>query len=238
MSPRAGRAKLCPMTNPWLRRTFVAAPVLLLIGVIGLKFGWKQHPDMAWPTALTVWTTAHAGYVLGNLGLGVVLAALWARGRRAARSTTERVGVDVVGVAGVVGQVAMTGQMVIDLIVGFRADSRAGMSPISKSIHNLPGFEAFFYGAIPTLGLAAIAVLLLQLAVRREVLRWAALLFLVGSLTIATQMTWPMVLGGVMVTIALIAVSRPTARYVDAHGLHALGASDELPRAGSGVHQH
>jgi hypothetical protein len=216
----------------------VAAPVFLLIGVIALKFGWKQHPDMAWPTALTVWTTAHAGYVLGDLGLGVVLVALWARGRRAARSTTERVGVDLVGVAGALGTVALLGQMVIDLIVGFRADSRAGMSPISKSIHDLPGFQAFFYGAIPMLGMAAIAVLLLQLAVRREVLLWAALLYLVASLTIATQVAWPMVLGGVGVTIALIAVSRPTARYVDPHGLHALGASDGLPRAGSGVHQH
>jgi hypothetical protein len=225
------------MTNPWLRRTFVAAPVLLLIGVVALKFGWKGHPDLDWPTALTVWTVAHGGYVLGNLGLGVVLAALWSRGRRAARTTPERIGVDVVGVAGVVGTVAILGQMVIDLIVGFRADSRAAMSPISKSIHDLPGFEAFFYGVVPMLGMAAIAVLLLQLAVRREVLAWAAVLYMAGSLTIATQVAWPMVLGGVAVAIALIAVSRPTARYVDPHGLHALGASGGLPRAGSGVHQ-
>lgn len=225
------------MTNPWLRRTFVAAPVFLVIGVVGLKFGWKPNPDMDWPLALTVWTTAHLGYVLGNLGLGVVLAVLWSKGRRAARSTTERVGVYVVGLAGAAGTVAMLGQMVIDLIVGFRADSRASMSPISKSIHALPGFEAFFYGVLPMLGMAAIAVLLLQLAVRREVLLWPAVLYLVGSLTIATQATWPMVLGGVMVAVALIGVSRPTARYVDPHGLHALDASGGLPRAGSGVHR-
>ena len=224
------------MTNPWLRRTFVAAPVFLLIGVVALKFGWKGHPDLAWPTAVTVWTVAHGGYVLGNLGLGVVLAALWVRARRAAKSTPERVGMDVVGVVGAVGTVSILGQMVIDLIVGFRADSRAGMSPISKSIHDLPGFQAFFYGFIPMLGMAAIAVLLLQLAVRREVPAWTAALYLVGSLTIATQVPWPMVLGGVMVAIALIGVSRPTARYVDAHGLHALDASSGLPRAGSGVH--
>ncbi|MCU1685114.1 MAG: hypothetical protein JWQ81_5853 [Amycolatopsis sp.] len=193
-----------------VRRIFVAAPALLLVGVLAMKFGWKTSPDLTWGVALPLWTSAHLAYILGYLGLGVVLATLWSWLHEVARGRVERVFGDVLAVVGTIGLVAMTGQMVLDLIVGFRAGSRAAMSGISDSIHAIPGFGVFFYGLIPALSLAAPAFLLVALAVRRRISAWPALTFLIGSLCIATGITPLMVAGGLAICVALPAAAGVT----------------------------
>jgi len=191
-----------------VRTAFVAAPVFLLLGVLGMKLGWKGNPDLSWTVALPLWTGSHLAYIIGNLAMGVVLAALWAWSRQSARGGVERGAVTAVAVVGAVGTVAMLGQMVIDLVVGFRAGQRSEMQAISRSIHELPGFEAFFYGTIPALGLAAVAVLSLVLAARRQVPVWSAAVFLVGSVCIGTGITALMIAGGVATCVALPAMVR------------------------------
>jgi hypothetical protein len=181
--------------------------VLLLLGVIAMKFGWKAAPGLAWGVALPLWTGAHLAYILGYLGFGVVLATLWSWLHEVARGRGERVVGDVLALLGAVGLVAMIGQMVIDLVVGFRAGSRAAMSGISESIHALPGFGVFFYGLIPALSLVAPALLLVALAVRRRIAAWPALTFGIGSLCIATGVTSLMVAGGLAVCVALPAAA-------------------------------
>jgi hypothetical protein len=191
------------------RTAFVAAPLFLLLGVLGMKLGWKPNPDLDWTIALPLWTAAHLAYVIGNLAMLIVIGTLWARVRDAARHRVERVAAGVVALAGVVGTVAMTGQMVIDLIVGFRAGARSEMSAISGSIQELPGFEAFFYGAVPALGLTGVAVLAIMSAARRQMPTWIAGTFFVGALLIGSGITVLMIIGGLTSCVALPAMVRP-----------------------------
>lgn len=193
-----------------VKGAFVAGPVLLLAGVIAMKFGWKGNTGLDWGIALPLWTGAHLAYVLGYLAFGVVLAALWARARK-----RDRVLADVLGVAGLIGLIATQGQMVIDLIVGFRAEDRAGMSAISRSIHDLPGFDTFFYGAVPSMQLGAVTLLVLLLAVRRDAPPLAAGAFAAGAVCVGTQITALMVLGGAVMCVALPAM-RETEQLVPA----------------------
>lgn len=192
-----------------IRTAFVAAPLFLLLGVLGMKLGWKPNPDLDWTIALPLWTAAHLAYIIGNLAMLVVLATLWTWTKDAARLTAERVAVGVLALAGVVGTVAMTGQMVIDLVVGFRAGARSEMSAISRSIHELPGFEAFFYGAVPALGLASVSLLALLAAARRQMPVWPAAAFLPASLSIGSGITALMIIGGLTSCVALPAMVRP-----------------------------
>lgn len=196
------------MKTAHVRTAFVAAPLSLLLGVLGMKLGWKGNPDLEWTVALPLWTAAHLAYIIGNLLMLVVLATLWTRTRTAARSAAERGAAAAVTVVGAIGTVAMTGQMVIDLVVGFRAGARSEMSPISRSIHDLPGFEIFFHGLVPALGLAAVAVLALAAAFRRQMPVWTAIVFLVASLCIGTGITALMIAGGAVACVALPAMVR------------------------------
>ncbi len=200
------------MRAAFTRSAFVAAPAFLLVGVCAMKFGWKANRDLDWSIALPLWTGAHVLYLLGYLAFGVVLVDLWRRARTGEPS--RRVAVDVLAAVGVVGLVATLGQMVIDLLVGFRAGERAEMSAISRSYHDIPGFDTFFYGAIPAMHLTALALLIVLLAVRRQVGVVPAVLFVAGSIAIATGITAAMVAGGVALCVALPAM-RPGRSPVD-----------------------
>lgn len=191
-----------------IRTAFVAAPLFLLLGVLGMKLGWKPNPDLDWTIALPLWTAAHLAYIIGNLAMLAVLAALWTWTKDAARHAAERLAVGVIALAGLVGTVAMTGQMVIDLVVGFRAGARSEMRAISRSIQELPGFEAFFYGAVPALGLAGVALLALIAAARRQMPTWPAVAFLLASVSIGSGITALMVIGGLTSCVALPAMVR------------------------------
>jgi hypothetical protein len=190
-----------------IRTAFVTAPLFLLLGVLGMKLGWKPNPDLDWTIALPLWTAAHLAYIIGNLAMLVVIGALWSR--IGARRRGERIAVAAVAVMGVVGTIAMTGQMVIDVIVGFRAGARSEMSAISRSIHELPGFEAFFYGAVPALGLTGVAVLAVIAALRRQMPPWPAVAFFLGALLIGSGITAAMIIGGLTSCVAMPAMLRP-----------------------------
>lgn len=113
-----------------------------------------------------------------------------------------------VAVVDVVGTVAMTGRMVIDLVVGFRAGARTEMPAISRAVQALPGIETFFYGVVPALGPAAVAVLALVAAARRQLPVWAAVAYLVGSVAVGTGVTVAMIAGGAVMCGAMPAMTR------------------------------
>jgi hypothetical protein len=193
-------------------KSFLVAPVFLLIAVVAMKFGWKPNPDLDWGVAFPLWTGAHIAYIVGDVALGFVLLTLWRWSRDAARSRLERGSVHVLGAVGAVGVVSMFGQMVIDLLAGFEANSRADMSAISDRYQDIPGFETFFYGAIPALHLVAASLLVVLLAVRKRVAVWPAALFFVSAVAIGTQLTALMVTGGVAMGVALYALAREETR--------------------------
>src|ERR1044072_1500668 len=155
-------------------KAFVLAPAFLLLGVLAMKFGWKANPDLDWSVAFPLWAGAHLAYIPGNGAFAFVLVTLWRWRREAARSSVERGAVHVLSALGAVGLVAMIGQMVIDLLVAFEADDRAGMSAISDRYHDLTGVYSFFYGAIPGMHLGATALLLVLLATHRRIAVWQA----------------------------------------------------------------
>lgn len=200
-------------------RSLIVAPVFLLVGVVAMKFGWKPNPDLDWDVAFPLWTGAHIAYLVGDVAFGFVLLTLWRWARDVARSRAERGAVHVLSVVGTVGLVAMIGQMVIDLLVGFEADSRAAMSAISDRYHDIPGVDQFFYGTIPALNLAAAALLIVLLALRRRIAVWPAALFFAGAVAIGTQLTALMVAGGVAVGVALYAVAREESRVAVGAGI-------------------
>ena len=189
-------------------KAFVLAPAFLLIGVLAMKFGWKPNPDLDWSVAFPLWIGAHLAYIAGNVAFGFVLVTWWRWGRDAARSPVERGAVHTLTGLGAVGLVAMLGQMVIDLLVAFEADSRADMSAISDRYHDIPGFDAFFYGAIPAMHLGATALLLVLLAVRGRVAAWPAAAYFAGTVAIGTQLIPLMVAGGVVLGVSMYAIAR------------------------------
>src|SRR5690349_16623464 len=98
-----------------IRTAFVAAPLFVLLGVLGIKLGWNPTPTSTGTIALPLWTAGHLAYIIGNLAILVVLSTLWTRSRDAARHGAERIAVSVVATLSAIGTVAMTGQMGIDL---------------------------------------------------------------------------------------------------------------------------
>lgn len=189
-------------------KAFVIAPAALLLGVVGMKFGWAPNRDLDWGVALALWTGAHLAYLVGFGALAAVLVTVWTWARDGARSPGERAGVHALAVVSAVGLVAMAGQMVIDLLVGFEAGSRAEMSAIGDRYQDLPGFETFFYGFVPALSFVGMSLLILWLAARRRVPWWSAALFLAGSVAVGTQVTALMVAGGLGIGVALYVIAR------------------------------
>jgi hypothetical protein len=198
-------------------KSFVVAPVFLLIGVLGMKLGWKPNPDLDWSVAFPLWTGAHLAYIVGDVAFGFVLLTLWRWGRDGARSPLERGAVHALGVLGAVGVAGMLGQMVIDLLVGFEAGSRAAMSAISHRYHDIPGFDTMFYGTVPALHMGAAALLIVLLAVRNRVSAWPAALFFAGAVAIGTQLTPLMIAGGAALGVAMYTIAREEI----AHHVHA-----------------
>jgi hypothetical protein len=189
-------------------KAFLVAPVALMLGVLGLQVGYAPNRDLDWDVALPLWTGAHLAYLVGYGAIAFVVMAVWTWARDAARSPTERAAVHALAVVSSVGLVAMAGQMVIDLLVGFEAGSRAEMSAIFDRYQAIPGFEMFFYGVVPALSFAGLSLLIVWLAVRGRVGWWPALLFLAGTAAVGTQITALMIVGGVGVGIALYAITR------------------------------
>lgn len=102
-----------------------------------------------------------------------------------------------------------SGQTVIDLIVGFRVGARTEVPAISHSTRERPGFEAFFHGAAPALGIAAVAVPALVAATRRQMPTWPAVTFFVAGVCIGSGITVLMIIGGVASCVAPPAMVRP-----------------------------
>lgn len=192
-----------------------AAPVSLLAGVVLMKFGWRNRLDLPWGTAIVNWTLGHLFYVLGYLLLGVALVAMY---RLLAQRLDAKPGALAVARvslgAGLVGTVAMLGQMAVDLRNGFMASSRADMKVLSAEVHAIPELDVLLYGLVPALSMFGLVALVVHLAVERAVAVPAAAAATVGTVLIGTQQTALMVTGGVILCLGM----PPIARFILASG--------------------
>ncbi|MBO0513371.1 hypothetical protein [Streptomyces beijiangensis] len=152
------------------RSAFVAAPVLMgAYGIIRILDGLdgSHGPGLAWTTGHLCFLGALAFFVRGF----AEMRAIAGRGRLAA-----------VGFwAGTAGVVAVGGQFVIDIVVGFMSADRGAMEDLFTKIQGVPGIEPAFYSFGPMLFFVGQLILVVQLATRRTLKPWAPVLVLIDT---------------------------------------------------------
>jgi hypothetical protein len=179
-----------------MTKTFVAAPLLFIAyGIVRWIDGadGDHGPGLAWTI----------GHLLFLAGFALYAVALFALRGLLARAR----GVSLVAlVAGLVGVAAFLRVIVIDLIVGFRADDHAAMSVIGDEYDRWPG-DLGLYDALYTVGpllfLAGLLTLAILLTRERRLPLWSPVLLLLGFITITINLDL-MPLGGAFLLVALL----------------------------------
>jgi hypothetical protein len=152
------------------RLAFLLAPLCLgAYGVVRILDGLdgSRGPGFAW-------TLGHLFFIAG---LVFFAQAFWAMRTMAGRTRLGTAGF----LAGVAGAVAVGGQFVIDIVVGFMSADRDQMGTYFTRIQDVPGVEAVFYDFGPLLFFVGQLILVTQLAVRRRVKPWAPVLVLIDT---------------------------------------------------------
>ncbi|GGM92524.1 hypothetical protein [Streptomyces fuscichromogenes] len=172
------------MTNrPWgprrtamTRTAFIAAPLCMLAyGAIRLS-----DPDHGPGPA---WTSGHVALITGVLLFGVVLPGLLRLSEPTAGAA--RLSARTATLLGLVGVAAVTVQGVIDVVVGFRADDRAGMNRLYEEVQSHPGVMPAVYTVGPMLFYVGLLWLVVQLAVQGRIAAWRPVLVTLGIATTA-----------------------------------------------------
>ncbi|MFG1624135.1 hypothetical protein [Kribbella sp. NPDC049227] len=188
------------------RLGMIAAGLLVAYGIIRLIEGMdgSHGPGLGW-------TAGHLLFLAGMLVFAVVL--VLARGELIRR---RGVGTAAV-VVGLLGVAAFVRVILVDLMVGFRAEDRAGMSRISDEYDRWPG-NLDIYEPLSTVGPALFLVGLLALAVLlvldRRLPVWSPILLAAGFAVITANLDL-MPLGGLLLGAAFASAVRP-APTVDA----------------------
>jgi len=179
-----------------MTKTFVAAPLLFIAyGIVR----WIDGADGDHGPGLA-WTIGHLLFLAGFALYAVALFAL--RGLLVRAREVSLVAL----VAGLVGVAAFLRVIVIDLIVGFRADDHAAMSVIGDEYDRWPG-DLGLYDALYTVGpvlfLAGLLTLAILLTRERRLPIWSPLLLVLGFITITINLDL-IPLGGAFLLVALL----------------------------------
>lgn len=179
-----------------MTKTLVAAPLLFIAyGIIR----WIDGADGDHGPGLA-WTIGHLLFLVGFTLYAVALFAL--RGLLARARGVSLVAL----VAGLVGVAAFLRVIVIDLIVGFRADDHAAMSVIGDEYDRWPGDLGLydtFYTVGPLLFLVGLLTLAVLLTREHRLPVWSPVLLLLGFITITINLDL-MPLGGAFLLVALL----------------------------------
>ncbi|MFJ5680755.1 hypothetical protein [Streptomyces sp. NPDC093097] len=180
------------------RSAFIAAPLCMLVyGAIRLSDP-THGPNLAW-------ISGHIAMIAGVLLFGVIfLGLLWLS---EPATGAPRLSARVAALIGLVGVVSVTAQGVIDLIVGFRADSRAGMDQLFEEVQSHPGVMPAVYTVGPMLFYVGLLWLTIQLAVQRRIPVWRPALVLLGTATMAAGLDL-LPLGALFFCLALSPLGR------------------------------
>jgi|SRR5215207_5292431 len=179
-----------------MTRIFVAAPLLFIAyGIVRLIDGadGAHGPGAAWTI----------GHLLFLAGFALYAVALFALRGLLVRSR----GLSLVAlVAGLIGVAAFLRVIVIDLIVGFRADDHAAMSVIGDEYDRWPGDLGLYdtlYTVGPLLFLGGLLTLAILLTREGRLPIWSPVLLLLGFVTITINLDL-MPLGGAFLLVALL----------------------------------
>ncbi|MEV7391339.1 MULTISPECIES: hypothetical protein [unclassified Streptomyces] len=184
-----------------MRTAFIAAPLCMLVyGTIRLSDP-DHGPGLAW-------TSGHIALIVGVSLFGAVFLGLL----RLSKPTTgaARLSAHVATLLGLVGVVAVITQGVIDLVVGFRADDRAGMDRLFEDIQSHPGVMPAVYTVGPMLFYVGLLWLTSQLAIQRRISVWRPALVVLGTATMAVSLDL-LPLGGLLFCAALSPLGRDVA---------------------------
>jgi len=183
------------------RAAFIAAP-LCLLAYGAIRLSDPEHgPGLAW-------TSGHLALTGGALLFGVIFLGLL----RMSEPTTgaSRLSARIATSLGLVGVVALTAQAVIDLVVGFRADDKAGMRQLFENVQSHPGVMPAVYTVGPALFYVGILWLVIQLAVQRRITVWTPVLMVLGTATMAAGLDL-LPLAGLLYCAALSPLGRDAA---------------------------
>ncbi|MEV0827194.1 hypothetical protein [Nonomuraea rubra] len=179
-----------------LRFAFIAAPLLTFAyGVIRILDGLdgSRGPGLAW-------TTGHLAFMAA---LVLFVQIFWRLRAMAGRDTLSTVS----AVAGTAGIATLLAQFGIDIVVGFMAADRDGMSVLFDQVQSVPGVSPIVYDGGPFLFYLAQLALVLQLAVMRRVKAWMpALVLLDLALPFADKDLIP--LGALCLLISFVPLAR------------------------------
>lgn len=147
------------------RPEFLAAPLLVLVyGVVRIVDGLdgERGPGPAW-------TIGHLAFLAAlALFIGIFRQLRGMIGPRAR----------ITAVVAILGALALFGQFSVDVVAGFLADDHAGMAAITREVRATPGVSALIYDLGPYLFYFGQLVLVVQLAMSRQVKAWTPLLVL------------------------------------------------------------
>jgi len=188
------------LQNRSLRRfaaaTLPFAPIGILLGWAGMRLAGGYGDEPFWTIAHLIWLPSYALLAIGFIALN-----------RLTRATAESAHIpetagadDAPGTAGtnhipgpasrfvsglalttaVLGTIAVTAQMVIDLVLGFATSDEASMSDLSDRLQSVPGVELAVYEIGPALLFLGMLLITIHAAVRRTVPAYTAVLVVLG----------------------------------------------------------
>ncbi|MDJ0386262.1 hypothetical protein [Streptomyces sp. G-G2] len=180
------------------RAAFIAAPLCMLAyGAIRLS-----DPDHGPGPA---WTGGHLALITGVLLFTAIFPGLLRLSEPTAG--TARLSARAAVVVGLLGVASVTAQGVIDLVVGFRADDKAGMTALFHDVQAYPGVLPVVYTVGPVLFYVGLLWLMVQLAVQRRIRVWRPALVLLGTGVMAASLDL-LPLGAVFFLVALSPLGR------------------------------
>ena len=143
------------------------SPIGILLGWAGMRLGGGGGDEPLWTIAHLIWLPSYAALALGYIGVHSLI-----RAERSAERLLAGFGV----VLAAVGGMAVSAQMVIDLVVGLSTSDQAGMGERFDDVQAAPGVEAAVYTVGPSLLFVGMMILTLHAAARRRLPVYAPVL--------------------------------------------------------------
>lgn len=160
------------MNDRILRLAATAVPAGILGGWILMRVSGHNGPGGGWTLAHLVWLASYA----------LCVPLIVALGRPLSRWPTS-----VIATVTLTGNVAVLGQMVIDLVVGLRSADRAELTMRFEEAYRVPGVQLVCYQVGPVLFLVGMLALLVYPAVRRKVRASTSVVGAIGLTLMAAE---------------------------------------------------